>query len=665
MRRPLDPLAPAPALALLALAPLLLVACADSDSRSKPGPKVLILGLDGMDHGLTREMLEKGELPTLGKLAKLGGWGSLETSTPPQSPSAWSNFITGLHPGYHAIFDFVQRDPATLTPYLSTSEVAEPRSLKIGSLAIPLGGGEPRLLRREKPFWWFLSQAGVPATVIKIPAHFPPRDDGDARVISDMGTPDLLGTYGTFTLLTDAPALLSKRVSGGRVEQLHREEGRRYTGVLEGPPSPFSAQGKVLSAPVEVLVDRNHKGALIRVGDEEVLLGLKQWSGWVPVEMEIVSGVYSLRSMARFYLKSLKPRVTVYVSPLNIDPLDQALPVSSPPEYATELARAAGRFYTQGMPEDTKALSGGILTAGEFLQQADLVLEERRRMMGVALEQFKAGFLFFYFGTSDQVGHMFFRHQDSSHAAHLASDDKHANVLKDVYRELDAEVARAWKTLGPDDLLLVISDHGFGPASYLFDLNGWLSRQGYLTLKEKPGDGILGHIDWERTQAYGLGLNGLYINMKGREKYGAVPPERGGELLEKISGELLSLLHPSTGGQVVTEVTRPDQAYKGPALDRAPDLIVGYGPGFKVSDSSAMGGVGTNLYKVNHGAWGGDHCGDHRLVPGVIFSNKKLRKDNKSLLDLPPTILRRLKVAVPDVWVGKSVLAEHEGKTKE
>ena len=636
-------------------------ACSDSHEAPKPGPKVLVLGLDGMDHGLTLKMLKNGELPTLAKLAKLGGFGPLETSTPPQSPSAWSNFITGLHAGYHAIFDFVQRDPATLMPYLSTSEVAEPRTLKLGSLSIPLGGGEPRLLRREKPFWWFLSQAGVPATVIKIPAHFPPRDDGDARVITDMGTPDLLGTYGTFTLLTDDPQLLAKRVSGGRVVRLAQGGKGRLTGALEGPSSPFSSAGTALSALVEVLPDRGGKGALIRVADKELLLGLKEWSSWVSVEMEIVSGVYSLKAMARFYLKSLKPRVVVYVSPLNIDPLDQALPVSSPPEYAAEMARAAGRFYTQGMPEDTKALSGGILTEDEFLAQADLVLQERRRMLGVALEQFKAGFLFFYFGTSDQVGHMFYRHQDSNHAGSEAEDKKYARVLTDVYRKLDNEVARAWKTLGPEDLLLVISDHGFGSASYLFDLNAWLYNQGYLSLKESPDGGILGHIDWDKTQAYGLGLNGLYINIKGREKYGAVPPRRAGELMDKISGELLSLLHPATGGQVVTEMTRPDKVFKGPALDRAPDLIVGYGPGFKVNDASAMGGVGAKMYKVNHGAWGGDHCGDHRLVPGVIFSNKKLRGDNKSLLDLPPTILKQLKVAVPKMWVGKSVLVGHGG----
>ena len=35
---------------------------------------------------------------------------SLGTSTPPQSPVAWSNFITGRNPGGHGVFDFIHRD---------------------------------------------------------------------------------------------------------------------------------------------------------------------------------------------------------------------------------------------------------------------------------------------------------------------------------------------------------------------------------------------------------------------------------------------------------------------------------------------------------------------------------------------------------------------------
>ncbi len=617
---------------------------------------MLVLGLDGLDHGLVRGMLLKGQLPNLSRLAKQGGFAPLETSTPPQSPSAWSNFITGLPPGHHGVFDFIQRDPATLMPYLSTSRVEPPRNLALGPLAIPLGSGRAELLRRQKPLWWYLSAAGVPATVIKIPAHFPPTDDGDAQVLSDMGTPDLLGTYGTFTLLTTNEAHLGRGVGGGRMVRLASAGQRRYKARLEGPPHPMSSAGTPLAVDVEVAVDRASAGALITVGGTRVVLGRGQWSAFVPVEFPLLAGARSLRAVVRLYLKSVRPAVTVYVSPLNIDPLDPSLPISSPPGFAARLAQKAGRYYTQGMPEDTKALSAEVLSADEFLQQADLVLQQRVRMFDAALAEFSRGLLFFYFGTADQVGHLFYRAQDRSHAARTATDERHAGVLADVYRKLDRQVGKAMGKLGPDDLLLVISDHGFGPASYLFDLNAWLRKRGYLALLSKPAAEVLGHVDWARTQAYGLGLNGLYINAKGREAHGVVPAQGVAPLLERLTRELLALRHPRTGARVVTEVVQPRRRYPGPALAHAPDIIVGYARGFKVTDQSAMGTAGAAVFKINHGAWGGDHCGDHRLVPGVLFSNRKLRSGGHALTDLAPTILGYLKVAAPGAWTGRTVL---------
>jgi predicted AlkP superfamily phosphohydrolase/phosphomutase len=629
---------------IVVLSILALAGCSQGD-RSAAGPRVIVLGLDGMDHGLTTEMLRRGELPNLARLAREGGFAPLETTTPPQSPTAWSSFITGQQPGHHGIFDFVQRDPATLMPYLSTSRVKEGRGLTLGSLRVPISGGEAELLRRGTPFWWYLGQRGVPATVIRIPAHFPPRGDGElARVLTDMGTPDLLGTYGTFTVLTDDAAMVGRRVSGGRVVRLRRAGEGRLVARLEGPADPMSAEGEPLSVEVTVEVDRTAGGALLSLGGQRLILGRGEWSRFVPVEFSVAAGLSTLHAVVRVYLKSVAPGVTLYVSPLNIDPLDPALPISSPPEFAAELARAAGRFYTQGMPEDTKALSAGVLSEEEFLQQAELVLKQRRRMLIHALSRFSSGLLFFYFGSSDQVAHMFFRGPRGA-------------ALERIYRELDREVGRAMRHLRDGDLLLVMSDHGFGRAGTLFDLNGWLARKGYLTLRDEPDPAYpLGHIDWRRTRAYGLGLNGLYLNLEGREAEGVVPPSRRDALLARLARELLAVTDES-GRHAVTDVARPDRRYPGPEVPRAPDLIVGYGRGFKVADPSAMGLVGKALFSPNESAWSADHCGDHRLVPGILFSSRRLRQGRYSLVDLAPTILDHLGVPTPAGMVGRPVLA--------
>ena len=99
----------------------LAAATACSGRSTAAGKRVIVLGFDGLDYDLTRSLIDKGRLPNFARLAASGGFAPLETSIPPQSPVAWSTFITGLDPGGHGIFDFIHRDPKTMVPYLSTS----------------------------------------------------------------------------------------------------------------------------------------------------------------------------------------------------------------------------------------------------------------------------------------------------------------------------------------------------------------------------------------------------------------------------------------------------------------------------------------------------------------------------------------------------------------
>ncbi|MGD2064747.1 MAG: alkaline phosphatase family protein, partial [Nitrospirota bacterium] len=175
-------------------------------SRSQDsGHRMLILGIDGMDPVLLRQFMEDGTAPNLRRLAEEGSFRPLGTSVPPQSPVAWSCFITGLDPGGHGIFDFIHRTPADYLPYLSTTRTHEPtRKLQVGKWQIPLGSGSVELLRDGQAFWERLTDAGVETTVVKVPANYPPVPS-KARTLSGMGTPDILGTYGTFSYYTDQP----------------------------------------------------------------------------------------------------------------------------------------------------------------------------------------------------------------------------------------------------------------------------------------------------------------------------------------------------------------------------------------------------------------------------------------------------------------------------
>ncbi len=71
-----------------------------------------------------------------------------------------------------------------------------------------------------------------------------------------------------------------------------------------------------------------------------------------------------------------------------------------------------------------------------------------------------------------------------------------------------------------------MSDHGFASWRRSMNLNAWLRDSGYLAVRDprlRKDPGLLANVDWSRTRAYGFGLNGLYVNLAGREKAGIVP----------------------------------------------------------------------------------------------------------------------------------------------
>ncbi len=608
----------------------------------KAGHKVIVLGFDGLDYDLTRDLIAKGRLPNFERLSKSGGFAPLATSTPPQSPVAWSTFITGLDPGRHGIFDFIHRDPKTMEPFLSTSKTeGGGRTIKVGKWQFPLQGGRVELLRRGEAFWDVLERRGIETTIIRMPANFPPSGTA-TRELSGMGTPDVLGGYGTFSFFTSEPfAFGGKELSGGIVVPVDVVDGVVHT-ALEGPDNPFLVKPEKTRAAFTAYIDSRSRFIKLVVGSEERLLSVGEWSDWVPVELDLMP-LQTIAGTCRFYLKQLSPYFELYVSPIQLDPLSPALPVSTPPGYAAELARKTGRFYTQGLPEDTKGMKTGVLSASEFLQQARIAGDENTQQFHEVLSRFTDGLLFYYFGNGDQVSHMMWRAMDPQHPAYTAADDAYRHVVEDVYVGFDQLVGEAAARLGPEDLLVVMSDHGFTSWRRSFHLNSWLRERGYLAVRNpnlKDDPGAFANVDWSRTRAYALGLNSLFINVRGREVHGIVDPQNREALAVEIADALARTIDPKTGAPSVAKVFRRELVYHVRGTeDLAPDLIVGYAKGTRGSDESALGSVPPEVIVDNMDPWNGDHCMDPEVVPGILLTSRPLRKPALSLQTLAGAIV--------------------------
>ena len=638
------------------LAPLRALASVNSRTTKK----VLCLGLDGMDPHLLRQYVNEGAMPNFSRLIETGDFKTCGTSIPPQSPVAWSNFITGQDPGGHRIYDFIHRDPDTLIPMLSISKASPPeRFLRFGDWKLPRSDGDIALLRRGRAFWEYLADAGIDTTVFKMPSNFPPVDCR-VRSISGMGTPDILGTYGIFGYYTTDPRE-NTDIGGGRIVPVSLDNNR-LTADINGPPNLFREGDPESKATFETIVDPEYPTALFKVGDSRFILGEGEWSDWIKLKFNLIPHLKSVTGICRFYLMEVRPTFRLYVSPVQIDPSNPAMPICTPADYSREIVENVGPFYTQGLPDDTKALDEGVFGDADYISQADLVLGERMRQYRYELDRFQSldrGFLFFYFNSLDQNCHMFWRNMDPESPMHDDAEGKFCDRIRDMYIAMDTILEEALNVIDDRTVLFVVSDHGFAPYHRSFDVNAWLLDNGYLHLirgRRREDVTFLGGVNWRATKAYALGINGLYLNMRGRETRGSV--NRGTErkrLLEKLVEELEAVVDPATGKRAIKHAYRADEVYTGPYTADGPDIILGYSRGYRGSNESALGKISDSVFSNNVNKWSGDHCMAADEVPGVLLCNRKIEKDAPSLVDMAPTFLSLFGLKAARQMIGRDV----------
>jgi predicted AlkP superfamily phosphohydrolase/phosphomutase len=685
-------------LAILSVASLGAIPVTSHSAPTSPAPehkRVAVLGIDGLDPEILLETIEKFPDSTRNfqKLIAEGGIHSLGTSCPPQSPVAWSNFITGRNPGGHGVFDFIHRDPMTRGPVPGSIKVEAANEVNLwGAWKFPIGG-ESVANRSGESFWVTLAKHGVPADIWRMPANFPV-EPAEGVSFCGMMTPALDSAYGTYTIFSTDPPV-EKKKSGGKYVSV-AEFGGVIDTAIEGPPNSFKDGDPHELADLRFYIDRESQAVAIEAGQDVVVLEPGDWSDFVTLEFELLPmSMMNMTGICRFYLRSIDPVFELYASPVNIDPVNPVMPVSEPVSASADLVDAIGYYYTQGMAEEVNAHKDKALDDREFVTQTKMIYDKRVQMMDYALDRYlekDGGFFFFYFSTIDLNCHMLWRFHDEEHPQHpevaeLAAQSSSEwsgregslwkDVIYDFYILMDPVLGKMRERLGDDTRLIVMSDHGFASYRRTFSLNRWLVEEGYMVLKEgrtpelardDPDFSkvyIMDAVDWSKTRAYGMGFNGLYLNLAGREKDDPETDEKedgivqkGAEadaLLVEIKAKLEALV--DQGNRPVVRADLTKDVYAGERLEEAPDMQIGFNVGYGNSDASSTGRIPPAIFADNlGGSFNGNHLMAPEVVAGILLTNGVVRPGEHVLEDLTVDILNQYGIKPGEGQEGHPVL---------
>jgi len=427
-------------------------------------------------------------------------------------------------------------------------------------------------------------------------------------------------------------------------------------------------------ASLPLAIELREKSALVTIGGQAQEIALGAWSDWYHLTFAL-NPLVKVKAITRARLVSLREPFELYLDFLQIDPADPLFwqPISRPNSFAKELAQASNTpFETVGWACITMPFKDREIDPIAFMQDIEFTHETRVKMLHAGLARDDWRLFVDIESTPDRVQHMMYQYADPTHPAHDATEAaKTVHVfgrdvpLKDAiaesYRSMDRLVGDVMKKhLRAGDTLILCADHGFQSFRRQVHLNNWLAREGFLVLKSdvRPTDeAYLDFVDWSKTRAYALGLGGIYLNLRGREKDGIVSPAEVPALVAEITNKLLLLRDEAHAAKAVRAVYDTAKIHSGEYVGAEADLLVGFEAGYRVSWATSTGNIRFadpfalgDVFEDNLSTWSGDHVSVAAdLVQGAFFCNRKVTmpEGGLDLLHIAPTVLSLLGVAIP------------------
>lgn len=373
-----------------------------------------------------------------------------------------------------------------------------------------------------------------------------------------------------------------------------------------------------------------------------------------------------------------------------------------PKELGDELNRVVGQYeldvdYWRYFDEE------------RFLKEVYKVTEKRKNVAEYLIQNFDVQFFMVVFTSSDRIQHVMWKHMDANHPQHEPEKaERYSNAIKAYWKKLDHFIGELIK-LFSGEIIMVMSDHGFGPRTGTFYVNDWLKQKGFLKLRDKKRKSLLvllgrniekfyfllgktsfyrfissliyklvgreliyrlifrylsfermiDAIDWTQTKAFSsphsAHFGQIYINLMGREPKGCVKLSEYEKLRSDVIEELSTLNNPINGEKIKMEIYTPEEIYSGPYVSQAPDIIFSINNAECEADTS----LGHDSLFLQ-GSFDSRCTGTHTKNGIFIISGPEVKEGTEivgtKIIDLAPTLLHLFGIPVPKDMDGKVLI---------
>ena len=278
----------------------------------------------------------------------------------------------------------------------------------------------------------------------------------------------------------------------------------------------------------------------------------------------------------------------------------------------------------------------GLSNRGRYLDQIRATFAARRKAVFELMGE-KWDFFMVHVMMTDRINHFFWA-DGCDPAAEFHSD------FWEFYAAVDRFVGEVTDRLPAGTDLLLLSDHGFCRLRYEVDINAYLADGGFLRFR-RTGDG-LARID-PTARAYSLIPGRIYINLRGREGIGSVPPADYNRVRSDISAYLAELSR--DGAPVIARVFQREEVYHGRMVNLAPDLIALPNDGYDLKAKFAPGEV----FAEEQG-----RSGMHTFPDAFVLLTGRRLRSGGSIVDVTPTIFALLGLPSPPEFTGTPLTPE-------